>query len=1787
MRTLIRCLLFFTTLLASICALPAAAVTCTSNQTGNWNVASTWSGCTGGNGSTANTPGSNDTAIIANGHTVTANVTVTVAAVTVNTGGTLNIAGQNWTVNGATNISGTLIHTSTGGNAIFAGIVTVNSSGRWDNTQNESVTFRGGITNNGTWINSGNATQTFDTNSQVIAGSSPILFGGQVNINSAVTVTNNNTNTVTISGNLTGAANSTWVNGADSTLNYLGTSAPMGNRGFTASASPNTVNYSAAGNQTIKSATYHHLALSTSGNKTLPGALTVNGNFTTSGTASTTAAGAMSVGGDFTIGSGTSFNAGSYAHNLQGNFSNSGTFTPATSTFTFNGSAAQTISGVTSFSSVTIANTSATVSAANNINVSGTLSVSSGAVFAPSAAVVINSAAAGTITGLGTVRVTRVAATADYSSQYKFSTNTLTNLTVEYAGTAAQTVSAITYGGVSINNASGVSLATGTTTIGGTLTLTAGTLAVGGNTLALNGPTVAGTTSNLVTTSSSTLSFGGSSSGVIFPSSVTQLGNLVVNNSNGISLAGSLVVSSTITLTSGTVTTGSFTLASSANCTSASAITRTSGYVLGNLKLTFPSSSSPGVSCTYHVGSTSVYAPMTVTLVSGGGTLTGSTTGNEHPQIATSGVDSARDANRYWTLGSSGDTAVATAYGATFSFIPADLDSSADPTSFVVAKYSGGTWSVLSSVTANSASTSVSSATGPIAASTSFAIGQMAEPACTVPSDLSSITDLTCVCDNFGRASLNPSTINGGNWIVSNSSGSFGNPRIVNTGYLRLTDNTTNVATVATLPGTFPALGNLITVDFKHYAYKGTIGGGGPAAGADGIAVTLSNSTVTPIAGAYGGSLGYAQKTNINGFAGGWLGVGIDEYGNYSTALEGRGTGAGTALIPDSVAARGSGTGSTSSQYPYLAGSGASLSPGIDDATSTSRAPGHSYRIMVDARNYDASNKKTQVAIYRDTSGNGNFSSSLLDFDIYQKNASQADVPGNWKISFTGSTGDSVNIHEISGFKVCATKIALPPSISIDDYSPSTCSTLPNGKPTVTITALNANGTVDITYAKTVTLAATTTLTGSTASNAVFTLLAGTAANWNAATKTYTFSAADQGVVKFTLTDGTPQSVYLKVTETQLGGLTSTMSTPVQFAGGSFTVAIADNLGSELVAGRNHLMKITRNNGCGNDLTYNGTKMLDGWYTPDSSHPVNAKAPEICSTTATAASGNCINTYNSSSCVSLSIAATTVDSAINNLPPFIFDNSGVAYFCLRTTDVGKYNLALRDDVTSATTPMVGTSPTLTARPFAVIVSGITAPGSVNNPAAIDHNGGKFTKVGAIFNATVGGYLWTSAGDDGTGFPNVASASFGAITAGGLAPHYADTVTLSADKPFAPSSVGEGGTGTAGSLAGGSLAITGGSASVSSLSYSEVGSFTLKAAPSASYLGSVDLTNPSRARVYADSSTQTAWVGRFYPDHFALLGGSTLTMRNDLPACASSTFTYMDEPMAANFTLEARDASDNPTKNYEGSYAKLFQQPDPFQFGALDDPTELSSTRLNVGTVSGTWSKGRAVLSVPITYTRPAAAGSVVTPEKPVSMFKLGIAPVDGDGVALKSSALDLVMPVTFNRARVGAGDNSIRFGRLKLSNAHGSELLSLPVPIEAQFFNGTGWVTNDHDNCTPVTGSTVTMNNPLKNLNTTLAASTCKPRLSQTTTLSKGRALLMLSAPGNGNNGSVDLRVNLDTASGTTCAAPGTALSTATSANQTYLRGNWLNSNYTDDPTARATFGVYKSGPVIYIREIH
>lgn len=211
-------------------------------------------------------------------------------------------------------------------------------------------------------------------------------------------------------------------------------------------------------------------------------------------------------------------------------------------------------------------------------------------------------------------------------------------------------------------------------------------------------------------------------------------------------------------------------------------------------------------------------------------------------------------------------------------------------------------------------------------------------------------------------------------------------------GWLRLTSAGTNQATYAVNTNSFVSKNATITASFNYVSYGGT--------GADGITFFLADASKTFAVGAYGGSLGYAQKTSaggggadISGMNGGYIGLGIDEFGNYANATEGRIGGTGS--TPDAVSVRGPGQGLTG--YDYLGGTG-TLSTSLDTSGST-RPTATTFQIIITATN--------QLTVYMDRGATGNFTA------LYSIDLSGYARPDSLVMGFTGSTGGSTNIHEV------------------------------------------------------------------------------------------------------------------------------------------------------------------------------------------------------------------------------------------------------------------------------------------------------------------------------------------------------------------------------------------------------------------------------------------------------------------------------------------------------------------------------------------------------------------------------------------------------------------------------------------------------------------------------------------------------------------------------------------------------------------------------------------------------
>ncbi len=260
--------------------------------------------------------------------------------------------------------------------------------------------------------------------------------------------------------------------------------------------------------------------------------------------------------------------------------------------------------------------------------------------------------------------------------------------------------------------------------------------------------------------------FNGSSAQSIGGSTSTTFPYLTINNAAGVSLLLSETVSNTLNLTSGVVTTGAQTLTLNTGGT----VNRTTGYVDGNFTKGI-GTGNPSV--TFEIGSGPNYAPVTAafTGISTGGTLTAKTTSGEHPNIATSGLDSTKSLNRYYTLTNSGISP--TNYNLTMNWAPADTDVAAYTSGFEVRKYDSGTWT--EPLVTNQTATSIE-ATG-LTSFSDFAVGDTALPPSAAPTVTSPIAEGSTsvsgtsteadgtVIDVFvGGSSVGTTTVSTGAW---------------------------------------------------------------------------------------------------------------------------------------------------------------------------------------------------------------------------------------------------------------------------------------------------------------------------------------------------------------------------------------------------------------------------------------------------------------------------------------------------------------------------------------------------------------------------------------------------------------------------------------------------------------------------------------------------------------------------------------------------------------------------------------------------------------------------------------------------------------------------------------------------------------------------------------------------------------------------------------------------------------------------------------------------------------
>jgi type IV pilus assembly protein PilY1 len=342
-----------------------------------------------------------------------------------------------------------------------------------------------------------------------------------------------------------------------------------------------------------------------------------------------------------------------------------------------------------------------------------------------------------------------------------------------------------------------------------------------------------------------------------------------------------------------------------------------------------------------------------------------------------------------------------------------------------------------------------------------------------------------CTAINSNTDAYNGETLVGG----SNASGRL--PDVAGAGALRFTNGCINGSCGGASGGGHNQFGAIISgntfsstagvqVTFKTVTYRGdSLGTGGD--GADGISFFLMDGSMPPNVGQYGGSLAYTcsnQNANLGygGIVGGYVGLGIDEYGNFlngstntlgetdgvaTNGGQGDNTASGGLYKPNRIGLRGAGNIAwpwLNAHYPLLYPSTLTVlqraaavratclngtlqdaSSGIPVSTNTPVAdyaaiPG-AYKVLsgVTIANEYANGARLRsdatAILYKlkitadgllslNYSFNGGAYQSVLQNQSIT--ASNGALPAALRFGFAGSTGGSSNIHEVLCFKAAS-----------------------------------------------------------------------------------------------------------------------------------------------------------------------------------------------------------------------------------------------------------------------------------------------------------------------------------------------------------------------------------------------------------------------------------------------------------------------------------------------------------------------------------------------------------------------------------------------------------------------------------------------------------------------------------------------------------------------------------------------------------------------------------------------
>ena len=494
------------------------------------------------------------------------------------------------------------------------------------------------------------------------------------------------------------------------------------------------------------------------------------------------------------------------------------------------------------------------------------------------------------------------------------------------------------------------------------------------------------------------------------------------------------------------------------------------------------------------------------------------------------------------------------------------------------------------------------------------------------------------------------------------------------------------------------------------------------------------------------------------------------------------------------------------------------------------------------------------------------------------------------------------------------------------------------------------------------------------------------------------------------------------------------------------------------------------------------------------------------------------------------------------------------------------------------TTFTGTSNAFVTRPF-----GYSLESSDPNINAADAGGSAFKKAGENFDIKLRAIDWESVDDSNQdGVPDAgADLTNNAVTPnfGNENTHVAAVMSHSLILPVG----GDTGTLTGGTMVDGFNSNGADGDSINSdlnagettatLSYDEVGIIDLNALTS-DYVGATGV----------NIEGTLANVGRFIPDRFGVTDNSPALQ--DGCSAGATPFTYMDQTIYFGtppiLTVSALNSGGQITKNYGGNFWKLNSTLSSRSYSDQTGSSDhgFAGSALSSVTLGGNTNyDGTGTLATASGSSGDALMYSRQIPEAPfaadINLDFSAADLTDTDGVCYDATNDGVCDSYTITNI----GGAYLKFGRLIIGEEVSSEVIDMNVPVTAEYFNGTGYVTNQDDECTGIASTDLSLSNTLQAAQTDGDIQICEAGGTSTMTVANnpfvaGVGMLTFTAPGTACEGFSNIDLDLSTLG------------------LEYLQFDWQDADglndgpYSDNPTGRATFGILsRPKEIIYIRE--